>query len=320
MSKVKIILVLLGVAITFLTIGIFIGKGLNCETKEEQNNLMYNDNKEIEEIEENQDTVKLSNNWTKIENFKCLEMTEAIDLNPQFKLFITKNNELYQYSTDKIFSNGKNCKKVDTDIKMQKFIDDRVIVDVDNNLYTYVNDKLTELKVPSKNASDSDKIDFSSAVVGPGQLQSLNEKDYKNISYINYEFRKYYYFHLKNGNVYNYMVSFNDSNETVMKDYPGLADQELVQLDPDENIELFIDGTIKTNKGYYLFENRIMNKEDVEKFADAKPEYKIGYYKLQDTNIISQKDKIVFLKQLVNTYDNSIYIVTNEGELITIKQ
>lgn len=313
----KKILVILGVAITFLTIGIFIGKGLNTETKEEKNNLTYNNNKEIEE---KSDTIKLSNNWRKTENFRCIEMTEAIDLNPNDKLFITKNNELYQYSTDKIFSNGKNCKKVDTDIKMQKFIDDKVIVDVNNNLYTYVNDKLTELKVPSRNADDSEKIDFSSAVIGPGQLQSLNEKDYKNISYVNYEFRKYYYFHLKNGNVYNYRVSFNDSNETVMKDYPSLSDQELVQLDADENIELFIDGTIKTNKGYYLFENRIMNKEEVEKFADAKPEYKMGYYKLQDTNIISQMDKIVFLKQLVNTYDNSIYIVTNEGELITINQ
>jgi len=310
----KKILIILTVAIIFLTIGIFIGKGLNCETKEEQNNLTYNN----VEIEQSLNTIQLNNNWTKIEGFKCLEMTKVIDLNPQFELFITSDNELYQYSTDKIFSNGKKCKRVETNIKMQKFIDNNVLVDVNNNLYTYTNEKLTKLEIPSRNASYSKKIDFSIAVNGPGQLQSLNEKDYKNISYLNYEFRKYYYFYLKNGNVYNYNVSFNDSNETIMKDYPSLSTKKLVELDADESIELFIDGTIKTNKGYYLFENRMINKEEVEKFADVKPEYKIGYYKLQDTNIISQIDKIVFLKQLVDTYSNSIYIVTNEGELITI--
>ena len=313
----KNIIIIVVTAIFFLILGIFIGRNINTEKKD--SNIEVNEQENIDsKIEENND-FKLQDSWTKTENFKCVKMTEAIDLDPSNKLFITKDNELYMYSTDKIFSNGENCKKIETDIKFQKFIKN-IIVDVDNNLYKIKDESVEKINVPSKNASDSDKIDFSIAVNGPSQLQSLNEKDYKNMSYINYDFRKYFYFYLKDNNVYNYNVRYNESDETIMDSNYTLSDNKLVELEENEQIEFFIDGTIKTNKGYYLFENKVINKEESEKYADVKPEYKVGFYKIENEKITNQKDKIAFLKEMVDTASRSIYIVTTDGELIFIYQ
>ena len=318
MKKNYIIIVV--TAIVFLILGIFIGKSINNEEKNTTTNKSKQENAENKDdkIEES-NSFKLQDGWIKTENFKCMKMTEAIDLNPSNKLFITKDNELYMYSTDKIFSNGENYKKIDTNIKFQKFIQN-VIVDIDNNLYTIKDERIEKINVPSKNASDSEQIDFMIAVNGPSLLYELKEKDYKNMSFVNYDFRKNFYLYLKDNNVYNYKVTYNEDGETLLDSSYTLSDNRLIELEENEKIEFFIDGTVKTNKGYYLFENKVINKEETEKYADVKPEYKLGFYKIENEDIINQKDKIAFLKEMVDSGSRSLYIITTDGELVYIYQ
>lgn len=304
------------IAVIFLIIGILIGKDIKIEDKNISADTYIQENNEKEVTES--DNFILKEGWNKTENFRCMKMTEAIDINTTMKLFITRDNELYMYSTDKIFSNGENYKKIETDVKFQKFIKN-IIVDVENNLYKIKDDNIEKINIPSKDADDSERIDFSIAVNGPGQLPYFNEKDYKNISYINYDFRKYVYLYMKDNNVYSYKVNYNEYGETILDNSYTLVDNKLVELAENEVIELFIDGTIKTNNGYYVFENRVINKEETNKYADIKPEYRVGFYKIENDNIISQIDKIAFLKKEIDTY-GTINVVTKDGELIFIPQ
>ena len=128
------------VAIVFFILGIIVGKNLNIpEFKDKSKNFeTKTDNEEIGNV----DKFIINDEWMKIGNFKCKKITESIDINFSKKLFITKDNELYTYSTDKIFSNGENYKKIETDIKFQRFIGNNALVDVDNNLYTYKDEEI----------------------------------------------------------------------------------------------------------------------------------------------------------------------------------
>ena len=61
-------------------------------------------------------TNELFNNLHKV-NLNCSAIAKVADINEYQNLFITEDGYLYQISYDKIFSNGTNCKQIESDKK-----------------------------------------------------------------------------------------------------------------------------------------------------------------------------------------------------------
>ena len=78
---------------------------------------------------------------TPLSEIKSIKYRTMFDLQPN--MFITKSGDLFLFSLDKLFSNEQTCKKVDTDMKFDRFylyVDDRnhsTIVSSDGNFYRY---------------------------------------------------------------------------------------------------------------------------------------------------------------------------------------
>lgn len=214
-----------------------------------------------------------------LSEIKSIDNNDDMAIEPD--MFITKSGDLYLLSTDKLFSNEQICKKVETDLKFERFLDypnsrrASTIISADGGYYTY--NKETEQIEPAYFGEGDTFIE---------EMNSLHPNSYGDDYYIenNCLFIVYR----------NYLPddSATDSfKETIVE----------TLIDTIPNGETFIswDGkVIKTDKAFYKI--GIKNRDEVEKYADVKPIE--GLEKIE--NVSNQYDDIKYFNGNFIIYKN----------------
>ena len=214
-----------------------------------------------------------------LSEIKSIDNNDDMAIEPD--MFITKSGDLYLLSTDKLFSNEQICKKVETDLKFERFLDypnsrrASTIFSADGGYYTY--NKETEQIEPAYFGEGDTFIE---------EMNSLHPNSYGDDYYIenNCLFIVYR----------NYLPddSATDSfKETIVE----------TLIDTIPNGETFIswDGkVIKTDKAFYKI--GIKNRDEVEKYADVKPIE--GLEKIE--NVSNQYDDIKYFNGNFIIYKN----------------
>lgn len=204
-----------------------------------------------------------------------VSLTNIKDININYMRFISKDGDLYEFDLEKKFSStNNNCKKVDTDIKFERFIAS-TIISKDNKIYRYENSKLLERPLEYTGGFQYDYFD-------------------KNNNYVIFSYVNNIGGFIKDNKVYVYKLSNNDS--TI------ISEKEIYKFADDEYYIGTYGELIKTNKAYYIY--GITNKKECSDFADVKCEYGIvkdeeltnAYNDIQYTNdyyfIFKDSDKI----------------------------
>ena len=239
-------------------------------------NKSNNTSSELDTSKPNTSQSKVTDSTDVLENFELgepsfeiqlEELKSIIDYNFSEKLFITNDGSLYRIGK---YSDGTKLKKISEEIKCVKFRRGAVIISDDNSVHPY------------------DEENFS--LSGP-----INDgRDYKNLAFAS----NYYWLHFKNSKIYleNYIGNKGDIGRVESPENPIHSFAE------DEKIENFINGTIKTNKGYYFFKITV----DKSKYDDVPDTYT---YSLEKITVLD--DDIIFIKY----YENKLCIVDNSGHL-----
>lgn len=193
------------------------------------------------------------------------ELKNIVDYDFYRKLFITNDGSLYKIGK---FSDGTKLKKISENSNLIKFRAVSTIIDKNNLLYSY-DDK--NLSISFRTQGEKNYLNYAYIIFNPERCDAVltNNKIYlKQIENFNFK--------LPENAIYNF------------------ADDEIV--------ELFIDGTIKTNKGYYYFKESINHSE-----YDDVPN--TTTYSLEKITVLD--DDIIFIKY----YENKLCIVDNSGYL-----
>lgn len=250
--------------------------GCNNKTK----NIEENIPKEIKKIGDNIKT-----------EIKCEEIKDIVDFSFYENLFITNDGKLYQISFDKIFTNEKNCKQIESNHSFIKFIRGGIL-DQNNNFY-YFDRENYELK----------SFNFENGYTLMPYLSEIDKSIYSSISStMKPNNNMPIYFYTNNNNVYLYE---EDGSFT-----KHLNSNPILSLDSDEKILYFIDGTIKTNKKYYSYKSKLKN-EECKKYADIKCIYEDNFYS-DNEEINNQYDNIKYYKEdsessIIIDINNNIY-------------
>ena len=201
------------------------------------------------------------------EGIVCEEIKDAVSATEYF--FVTSDGSLYKFNGQKLFSNNKNCMKVDYGNNNISYILVNGLYDKNNNLiYSIYNDgNSTEV------LSVSDYKD----------IKGYNPNDYLNLSDINDDFDFVSYggdtnIYIKDHIVFWYVR--NGNSET--------KEKKTYEIPSDENILGLFGAVIKTDKNYYVL--TVTNEEECEKYADTK--CNVGFIKSSFNEIY---DDIIFL-------------------------
>ena len=213
---------------------------------------------------------------------KCIKDNGMMNIQP--KMFITNSGELYEFSTEKKYSNEQVCKKIDTDVKFDRFnlfANDRdlsIAISTDNQYYYYVDGE------------------FKDYYINDATLRKINNEHPNNYGYYNGGATSYdIYYYVDGNNIYEYKLKINyhgGSKYTLVSD-------EIIDTIPENEKFISLDGRIiKTDKSYYKL--GIKNQEECNKYEDVQPIF--GLVKLED--ISSEYNKI--------SYFNGNYIIYKE--------
>ena len=161
--------------------------------------------------------------------------------------FINKHGELFLFSIEKLFySTNTNCEKVNTNIKFKKFLYNYV-VSTDNKLYEY---------------------DYTSKTIKQVEIpREIRPYDLSNVFYLCH-------------NLYSGFLRVENNNI-----YSCQTEELLLELPPNETIEIIADNTIKTNKGWYIITGVVKNEKECKKYLDVQPIYGIEYKQITSENI-----------------------------------
>lgn len=198
-------------------------------------------------------------------NIVCSELNDIVDVSDNFQYFITKDHKMYNISYDKPYStNDENCKQLDTEYQLLRFIDNRIIGTDGTSLYKQDTNTGMNLKL-----SDSYK-GLNNTIFGG------REKDpYYDVKDSKFKDKdKYIYLLIEEGNI--------------------VEDGENIVFQPkeDETIDYIIDMTIKTNKHIYVFDKKITNQEECDKYADVDCIEKRSFYP-NDSFIYGNNDNLI---------------------------
>lgn len=198
-----------------------------------------------------------------------------------------------------LVSQNVYCKLVESEIKMKRYYGN-LMVGEDNKLYY----------APSSNGTfyeygKSDYQNFQNQIYGGEVLEgTYNAKkglmDYEYIEhYLNVENQK---------NIY----------------YKAKKVFEL-ELNPNENLEYIIDRTVKTNQRIYIYDKKITNKDECEKYEDISCVEELKFhsntdfiYENDDSLLKYNFDKIKFYKVFQNSnYKDKTFVLTKDGQIYT---
>lgn len=200
-----------------------------------------------------------------------VKLNEIKDIN-RFDLFISKTGELYEFSLLKKYSTtNTNCKKIDTDLRFEKFING-VIVSIDNKLYRYDNNKLLERPSGFTGGFDYRLYDYNHDLV----MFNAREGQYGII---------------KDNKVYKCEIQ------------DDIVTKEIFSFNDEEKIIGVYGSYIRTDKGYYYY--GITNQEQCSEYKDIKCEYGI----VKDELFSKSNNDIVYANGMyfIIESDNKLY-------------
>lgn len=278
------------ILVTLIIFGMFLITG--CEKKIDVSNNLKEPDK-FEKLKEKLESVEWSCEIS-VSDIKTIKDNGMMELQP--KMFITYNGDLYQFSVDKKYSNGTNCKKYDFNEKFENF-------------YIYPNDRYLSLLVTTTGDfkdldEDGNLVDFYSLV--PKEYNAYIEKIY-NENHNNYV--KYITGHYGYYNVYN--IKDNKVFLKQISDSGRYKNEELFAEFPNNENFISLNGRVfKTNKNYYRVditnEKECNEYEDVNcieglvKFDDLENEYEnISYF--NGNYIIFNGDSKLYIYRLYYT-------------------
>lgn len=199
------------------------------------------------------------------------ELKNIIDYNGYHDLFITNDGALYKIGN---FSDGTKLRRIDDGIKFVKFSLGTIISDK-NDVYIY------------------NENDFSVSLFNNGKWwwypfdTRIPGDDYLNSAHIFREPNSTIAVYVKENKIFLYQ---NESSY-----YSSTQKGPIHEFDDDETIIYFIDGTVKTNKGYYCFKQTVNNSQ----YDDIPTTYTYSLEKVTDVN-----EDIIFFK---NFNDQCVY-------------
>lgn len=214
-------------------------------------------------------------------DLKCEELKDIKDYADS--LFITKDGAIYRISFTRLFSNEKNCMKLETDVKGVKFFYGGKILGTDNELYYF-------------DSADATLEKWSNAI-------KLSAGD------------KYENLYVLSGRGDNGAeIYFEDNHVYYYKD--GKKGKEIFTLKDDEKLEYIVDYTIKTDKRIYVFLNKKINEEECEKYADVKCITEQNFYELDNPWITDKFDDVLFYKSFyMDSSFGSVFLIDKQGNL-----
>lgn len=249
----------------------------NGNIPEEQEKLDKITNKEYLDLEK----IKYSKiEWISdipLSEIKSIKDNGMMEIQP--KMFITKSGELYEFSTQKKYSNEQVCKKINTDVKFDRFnlfANDRdlsIIISTDNQYYYYQDGKF-------KNYFTNDST----------LLRKINNEHPNNYGYWQGGSTDYdIYYYIEENNIYEYKLDVTTDKHKFVSD-------TIIDTIPENENFVSLEGRIiKTDRSYY--ELGIKNQEECNKYEDVEPVF--GLVKIED--ISNEYNKI--------SYFNGNYII-----------
>lgn len=212
---------------------------------------------------------------------------------------ITSEGELYEHSLNQKYTNGQNCKKADTNIKVKAIFDDKIIKGVDNCYYYLV----SQNDAMMYDAISTDNRDY------PIYDLLLGESDVIKVVTANSNSGVYYV--LKDdGNVYSYTIKKENGRDTVHT----ITSTQVVfnKIDFGGNIIDFnyagnsLNTFIKTESAVYRM--RAKNADECTKYADVACQYEM----VQDLIFEQYADRIIaYNGSLLITDYKQIFNVAN---------
>lgn len=212
---------------------------------------------------------------SEIKSIKCKDTFGS-----QPNMFITKSGDLYLFSLDKLFSNEQTCKKVDTDLKFDRFylyISDAkysTIISTNGNYY-YYNEDESQIKVDDL----GEDLGESNPVTSKYIKNHLNSYSEMQGGYITY----HAYYYIEGNELYKAVYSYEN--------YPHLTfvSETIIDTIPEGETFVSLDGkVIKTDKAFYKV--GVKNRDEVDKYEDVEPIE--GLEKIEDVS--EQYDDIAY--------------------------
>ena len=207
-------------------------------------------------------------------------------------MFVTNNNQIYEYGIDKLYSNDQNCHQLGVNPRYNYLDNLKLGQIVGLRISEMIDDKKQQISYMPE--VDSGNVAITGEFVT--ELKGVSE------FYLSYP-------HIieRKNNVFNVII-YNGLPIT-KKDMQS----EIVE---NEIIRYVNGGIIKTDKSYYLIKSTINNKEECEKYDDIKCEY--NYNIIRNDLLNSINDKIVIAFN--NGYENEdiIYVYAKNGFIYTI--
>ena len=224
-------------------------------------------------------------------NVVCSEIQNIKQYSANGGLFLTNDGQLYRLSIGKLFSNEKNCLKVDTDIKFKRFIN-KSLISEDGSLYYY---------------EEYNDGNIAKATLENGGSTDIYKKmynKYKDIYYFGFDSDRGESIYIKkDGNKIIRIIGSGDS---------GFKEVVLGTIPENETIIEIYNNTIKTNNSYYVY--GITNKIECDKYEDIKCNY--GIIKNVSASEIYEELKYFqngissthYLNAFAIDYKNNVYI------------
>ena len=197
----------------------------------------------------------------------------------QPKSFITKNGEIYEFSTEKIFTNEQVTKKIETNINLDRFhiydngYNSSSLIATDGTIYYFTQ---------STPITNIEKMYSASKCNLIKQMTSNYPLNYGDLEWGPVNYSIYYY--VKDNQVYYYKARYVDSLSPLI-----VENDEVFATFPDGETCLAVEGKIFiTDKAFYKID--VTNQDDLKKYEDAKPIY--GLVKLE--SISNEYKKIAY--------------------------
>ena len=272
----KIIAILLMISLIFILFGCTTNNTPDAPSSDTSSNVTLEETEPFEYLGHPVDWIS----DIPLSEIKSIKRKAVNDTQPN--MFITKSGDLYLFSTDKLFSNEQTCKKVDTNLKFDRFyllFNDRtesIIISSDEKLYSYdENDnqiKLYDLG-SGKEFFTSKYLKNHSNIYGEEQGGYIN----------NYHVNYYVYYYIEENSLYK--ATYSDEY------YPDLTfvSETIIDTIPEGETFISLDGkVIKTDKAFYKV--GVKNRDEVDKYEDVEPIE--GLEKIEDVS--EQYDDIAY--------------------------
>ncbi len=216
------------------------------------------------------------------QSFVCDEIKDATSISRTY--FVTSDGSLYEFNLSQLFSNDKNCKKVDYGNNNISYVLYNNFYDKDNNLVYTITD-----------------INGNDYVVSIDKYKEINGRDvYNSLEDINEEFD---------------YASYGGDTKIFIKDHTVFwydnKEKKTYEIPSNENILGLYGSVVKTDKNYYTLKNT--NKEECEKYTDVKCEFnysKSSLGEIYDDIIFASEDMLVDKDWHVYTSDVNYSLVS----------